>query len=143
MRLLKAFLLSILLFTLISFPLQEKALEEQSAGVVSQVRGFVLPSAGILRVTTNGGGNYSVALYDPETGHYLINETTTRQINGYIKIEHSGYYIAEVRSYYRPVMLAYRMTSKYPSRRILEIKYIIGGTSALLLALLLVREVRK
>ncbi|NJE61533.1 hypothetical protein [Thermococcus sp. 21S7] len=145
MRLIKAFLLALLLFTLLSFPLQEKALRTSTSGIVSQERGFVLPSAGVLRVTTNAGkgANYSVSFYDPEDNRFLINETPKGQLNGYLKIEHAGYYFAQVTSYYAPVTLAYRMTSKYPSKRILEIKYFIGGTSAILLALLLFREVRR
>ena len=145
MRLVKAFLFALLVFTLISFPLQERELKKPTSGLVTQETGFLLPSAGILRVTTNAGKgtNYSVVLYDLEKGVPLLNESPNGQLNGYIKIEHSGYYFGQVTSYYAPVILAYRMTSKYPSKRILEIKYFIGGTSAILLALLLFREGRR
>ncbi|BAD84351.1 hypothetical membrane protein [Thermococcus kodakarensis KOD1] len=145
MRLIKAFLLALLIFTLLSFPLQEKALRTSTSGVVSNEKGFVLPSAGVLRVTTNAGmgANYSVSFYDPERNGFLLNETPKGQLNGYLKIKHAGYYFAQINSYYAPVTLAYRMTSKYPSRRILEIKYFTGGTSAIILALLLFREGRR
>jgi len=141
MRLVRAFLLAVLLFTLLSFSLQERALKTPTSGVASGERGFILPSAGILRVTTNAGegANYSVALYDPEEGKFLLKEHPKGQLNGYLRVEHAGFYFVWVKSEVAPVILAYRMTSKYPSREVLQIKYLVGGTSAVLLAVLLLK----
>ncbi|WP_099209962.1 hypothetical protein [Thermococcus henrietii] len=145
MRLARAFLLAIFLFTLLSFPLQERALKTPTSGVAGREHGFILPSAGILRVTTNAGKgtNYSVALYDPEEGRFLLNEHPNGQLNGYLRIRHAGFYFVWVKSEVAPVILAYRMTSKYSSRGILEIKYFVGGTSAILLAVLLLKGGRR
>jgi len=139
-RLLKAILISILIITVFSLAIQEKILQKPYSQVILTGRGFVVPSARVILLNTNPkGGEYMIAIFDPEANKTIFLRRTDRPINKEVTLPHSGPYYVLIDSEL-PVVCALKGVASYPSKEILNIEYGMGGVSALLLAGIILLE---
>ncbi|NJE60733.1 hypothetical protein [Thermococcus sp. 21S7] len=144
MRLLKAVLLSIVLMTILVFPIEKNAMTQPISEVVIVGQGIVVPSSGmaVLSSSADEGTEYTVRIFDPERGRAVLERNVTGSFRGRVFLKHSGPYYLSVGSM-TPVTLAVRVINRYPSVTVLNIRYCLGGVSALLLAVILLVEGRK
>ncbi|NJE02444.1 hypothetical protein [Thermococcus sp. JdF3] len=144
MRLLKAVLLSIVIMTILVFPIEKNALTQPISEVVLVGQGMVVPSAGmaVLSASADEGTGYTVRVFDPESGRAILERNVTGSFRGRAMLEHSGPYYFSVGSM-TPVTLAVRVINRHPSVTVLNIRYGLGGVSALLLAAVLLMEGRR
>ena len=143
MRLLKVIVISILIITVFSLATQEKILQKPYSQVILTGRGFVVPSARVILLNTNPkGGEYMIAIFNPEANKTIFSRRTDRPISKEVTLPHSGSYYILIDSEF-PVVCAIKGVASYPSKEILNIEYGMGGISAFLLAFLMLREGRK
>ncbi|KUH31915.1 hypothetical protein APY94_11380 [Thermococcus celericrescens] len=144
MRLLKAVLLSVVILTLLVFPIEKNALTQPISEVVLMGQGIVVPSSGmaVLSSSADEGTDYTVRVFDPESSRAILERNVTGSFRGRVFLEHSGPYYLSVGSM-TPVTLAVRVINRYPSVTVLNIRYGLGGVSALLLAAVLLVEGRR
>ncbi|ASJ10551.1 hypothetical protein A3L12_04175 [Thermococcus sp. P6] len=144
MRLLKAILLSTVILTILVFPVEKNALSQPIAKVVVVGQGFVVPSTGIAILSSNGndGTEYTVRVFDPEARRALLEKNVSGNFRGRVLLGHSGPYYFSVRMM-MPVTLAVRVIDRHPSVKLLNLRYGLGGLSALLLAFVLLMEGRR
>lgn len=144
MRLLKAILLSVIILTVLVFPIEKNALSKPVSTVVLMEQGMILPSTGTATLSANAGEgtNYTVGLFDPERRRALLEKNVSGNFRWRLRLDHSGPYQFSVRTM-TPVTLAVRVVGRHPSVRVLNLRYGTGGVSALLLALILLVEARR
>ncbi|ASJ08015.1 hypothetical protein A3L11_01735 [Thermococcus siculi] len=144
MRLLKAILLSMVILTLLVFPIEKNALSQPISEVVLVGQGIMVPSSGIAMLSSNAdeGTQYTVRVFDPEEGRAILERNVTGSFRGRVKLAHSGPYYFSVQTM-TPVTMAVRVISRYPSVTTLNIRYGVGGISALLLSVILLLEGRR
>ena len=144
MRLLKAVLLSVVIMTLLVFPIEKNVLTQPISEVILVEQGIIVPSSGmaILSSSADDGTGYTVRVFDPESGRTLLERNVTGSFRGRVMLEHSGPYYFSVRTM-TPVTIAVRVINRYPSVAVLNIRYGLGAMSAFLLAVILLMEGRR
>ncbi len=144
MRLLKAILLSMVIMTVLVFPIEKNALTQPISEVVLMGQGIIVPSSGTVMLSTSAdeGTEYAVRVFDSETGRAVLERNVTGSFRGRVMLKHSGPYYFSVQTM-TPVTMAVRVINRYPSVTVLNIRYGLGGVSALLLAAILLVEGRK
>ncbi|ANF22548.1 hypothetical protein [Thermococcus piezophilus] len=144
MRLLKAVLLSVVIMTLLVFPIEKNMLIQPISEVILMEQGIIVPSSGmaILSSSADDGTGYTVRVFDPESGRTILERNVTGSFRGRIVLEHSGPYYFSIRTM-TPVTIAVRVINRYPSVAVLNIRYGLGTMSAFLLAVILLREGRR
>jgi len=144
MRLLKAVLLSVVIMTLLVFPIEKNMLIQPISEVILVEQGIIVPSSGmaILSSSADDGTGYTVRVFDPESGRTILERNVTGSFRGRIVLEHSGPYYFSIRTM-TPVTIAVRVINRYPSVAVLNIRYGLGTMSAFLLAVILLREGRR
>ena len=144
MRLLKAILLSTILITILVFPIEKNALTQPISEVVLVGQGMIVPSSGVALLSSNAedGTEYTVRVFDPEIGEAILERNATGSFRGRVMLKHSGPYYFSIRTM-TPVTMAVRIINRYPSVTVLNIRYGLGGVSALLLAAILLMEGRR
>jgi len=144
MRLLKAVLLSVVIMTLLVFPIEKNMLIQPISEVILVEQGIIVPSSGmaILSSSADDGTGYTVRVFDPESGRTILERNVTGSFKGRIVLEHSGPYYFSIRTM-TPVTIAVRVINRYPSVAVLNIRYGLGTMSAFLLAVILLREGRR
>ncbi len=144
MRLLKAVLLSVVILTLLVFPIEKNALTRPISEVVLLGQGIVVPSAGmaVLSASADEGTSYTVRVFDPENSNAILERNVTGSFRGRVMLEHSGPYYFSVQTM-TPVTMALRVINRHPSVAVLNIRYGVGGISALLLSVILLLEGRR
>ncbi|QDA30515.1 hypothetical protein FH039_01265 [Thermococcus indicus] len=139
MRLIRLILFLVAAFTLVAFAVQHAELSKPYSDFAVGTSCSVVPSARVLVLNMNGQGNYSVTFYDPVEGRVLYSSTLFGSGGAIVTLNHSGPYCVVVSSE-APASVAISGRGSYPSSRALSIEYLVGGTSALLFALLGVRR---
>ena len=144
MRLLKAILLSTIIMTILVFPIEKNALTQPISEVVLVGQGIIVPSSGVAMLSSNADDEteYAVRVFDPERGGAILERNATSSFRGRVMLKHSGPYYFSVQTM-TPVTMAVRIINRYPSVAILNIRYGLGGVSALLLAAVLLVEGRR
>jgi len=144
MRLLKAVLLSVVIMTLLVFPIEKNVLTQPISEVILVEQGIIVPSSGmaILSSSADDGTGYTVRVFDPESGRTILERNVTGSFRGRVMLEHSGPYYFSVRTM-TPVTIAVRVINRYPSVAVLNIRYGLGAMSAFLLAVILLMEGRR
>lgn len=144
MRLLKAVLLSVVIMTLLVFPIEKNMLIQPISEVILMEQGIIVPSSGmaILSSSADDGTGYTVRVFDPESGRTILERNVTGSFRDRIVLEHSGPYYFSIRTM-TPVTIAVRIINRYPSVAVLNIRYGLGTMSAFLLAVILLREGRR
>ncbi|ASJ13332.1 hypothetical protein [Thermococcus thioreducens] len=145
MRLLKAVLLSVVIMTLLVFPIEKNVLTQPISEVVLVGQGIIVPSSGMVMLSSSAdeGTEYDVKVFDPESGRAVLERNVSGSFRGRVMLEHSGPYYFSVQTM-TPVTMAVRIINRYPSVTVLNIRYGLGGVSALLLAaILLVEGIKK
>ena len=144
MRLLKAVLLSVVIMTLLVFPIEKNVLTQPISEVILVEQGIIVPSSGmaILSSSADDGTGYTVRVFDPESGRTILERNVTGSFRGRVMLEHSGPYYFSVRTM-TPVTIAVRVINRYPSVAVLNIRYGLGAMSAFLLAAILLMEGRR
>ncbi|HIP89783.1 MAG TPA: hypothetical protein EYH24_07785 [Thermococcus paralvinellae] len=144
MRLLKAVLLSVVIMTLLVFPIEKNVLTQPISEVILVEQGIIVPSSGIAMLSSSAddGTGYTVRVFDPESGRTLLERNVTGSFRGRVMLEHSGPYYFSVRTM-TPVTIAVRVINRYPSVAVLNIRYGLGAMSAFLLAVILLMEGRR
>ena len=144
MRLLKAVLLSVVIMTLLVFPIEKNMLIQPISEVILVEQGIIVPSSGMAMLSSSAddGTGYTVRVFDPESGRTILERNVTGSFRGRIMLEHSGPYYFSIRTM-TPVTIAVRVINRYPSVAVLNIRYGLGTMSAFLLAVILLREGRR
>lgn len=144
MRLLKAVLLSVVIMTLLVFPIEKNMLIQPISEVILVEQGIIVPSSGMAMLSSSAddGTGYTVRIFDPESGRTILERNVTGSFRGRIVLEHSGPYYFSIRTM-TPVTIAVRVINRYPSVAVLNIRYGLGTMSAFLLAVILLREGRR
>lgn len=144
MRLLKAVLLSVVIMTLLVFPIEKNVLTQPISEVILVEQGIIVPSSGIAMLSSSAddGTGYTVRVFDPESGRTILERNVTGSFRGRVMLEHSGPYYFSVRTM-TPVTIAVRVINRYPSVAVLNIRYGLGTMSAFLLAVILLMEGRR
>lgn len=144
MRLLKAVLLSVVIMTLLVFPIEKNVLIQPISEVILVEQGIIVPSSGMAMLSSSAddGTGYTVRIFDPESGRTILERNVTGSFRGRIMLEHSGPYYFSIRTM-TPVTIAVRVINRYPSVAVLNIRYGLGTMSAFLLAVILLREGRR
>ncbi|GAB6136447.1 hypothetical protein [Thermococcus prieurii] len=139
MRFIRLILFLVAVFTLVALTVQHAELSKPYSDFAVGTSCAVVPSARVLVLNMNGQGNYSVTFYDPVENRVVYSSTLSGYGRKVVKFNHSGPYCVVVSSEV-PASVAISGRESYPSSRALSIEYLVGGTSALLFALLGVRR---
>ncbi|NJE00334.1 hypothetical protein [Thermococcus sp. JdF3] len=139
MRFIRLILFLVAAFTLVTLAVQHVELSKPYSDFAVEASCAVVPSARVLVLNMNGQGNYSVAFYDPVEGRVIYSSSLPGPGRAVVEFNHSGPYCVLVSSE-APASVAISGREGYPSSRALSIEYLVGGTSALLFALLGVRR---
>jgi len=139
MRFIRLILFLITAFTLVALAVQHVELSKPYSDFAVGTSCSVVPSARVLVLNMNGQGNYSVTFYDPVEGRALYSSSFRNPGRAVVEFNHSGPYCVVISSE-APASVAISGRESYPSLRALSIEYLVGGTSALLFALLGVRR---
>lgn len=128
MRFLKAVLLSVVILTLLVFPIEKKALSQPISEVVLVGQGIMLPSSGIAMLSSNADEEtqYTVRVFDPEEEGAILERNVTGSFRGRVKLAHSEPYYFSVQTV-APVTMVVRVINEYPSVTTLNIRYGVGG----------------